>query len=420
MRPLKIAYLFQNIDFQFTEPFAVQLHISYQIDALQQSGHTVSLVALQGRNVLCTEDLEAVRGGQVGSRHFAKPGMSRTKVYRLFESGLRRVQTNLKLPYFALFDSHRMYEACVYNLRGYDILHERFNLLAFGGALASRKLNIPYVLEVNADLIAEGDFQGKPEKGAQRKFAIWATRFCFDTAQRIICVSADLKKYLAEKWALDNRKFVVLPNAADTDAFGQERDLRSIRHQLGLTDEPVVMFVGGFYPWHDLSLLVASFTNLLRTVPEARLVLVGDGETRPELEQMINEQDLRHAVIMTGAVDHRRVPELLAIADVAVAPNIPFFGGHGGSPLKIFEYMAAGKAIIASETGQIAEVIRHGHNGLLVKPGDAEGLAQAMLRLVEDPAERARLGNNARRQAVERHSWHHYSKELEQIYRGVS
>jgi glycosyltransferase involved in cell wall biosynthesis len=198
-----------------------------------------------------------------------------------------------------------------------------------------------------------------------------------------------------------------------------ETSMRSIRHHLGLTDEPVVMFVGGFYPWHDLSLLVESFGNLLRSAPDARLVLVGDGETRPTLEKMIKEQDLKHAVIMTGAVDHHRVPEMLAVADVAVAPNIPFFGGHGGSPLKIFEYMAAGKAIIASGTGQIAEVIHHGHNGLLVKPGDADDLARAMLRLINDPAERARLGRNARQQAVERHSWEHYAKELEQIYLSV-
>ena len=93
--------------------------------------------------------------------------------------------------------------------------------------------------------------------------------------------------------------------------------------------------------------------------------------------------------------------------------------GGTGTPLKLFEYMAAGKAIVATALNQAAEVIQAGHNGLLVEAGDVNGFAEAMLALLNDPVERGRLGQNARRHAVEQHSWEQYTKRLEGIYLDV-
>lgn len=418
-RRLNIAHLFQASQLRFHEPGAVQLHIFHTIQGLRQAGHRVALVALQGRRVLWTEDPQVFESDSLSPSHFARLGLSGAAPFKLFESGVRRIQTELKLPYLALFDSQRMYDACRQNLHGYDLIHERYNLLSLGGTLASRRLGIPYVLEVNADLIEEREFQGTPERGLRRRFALWATKYCFDAADRIICVSAPLKDHLIKKWAIDADKIVVVSNAADTKTFGSPYDTGSIRRRFGLTNEPVVMFVGGFYAWHDLPLLVESFASVVRQVPQARLMLVGDGRTRSVVEQTIAEHGLQHAVIMAGRVAHSQIPEMLAIADVAVAPNVAFFNGHGGSPLKVFEYMAAGKAIVATKTGQVAEVIEEGRNGLLVEPRDAPGFANAITTLLNDPAERSRLGQNARQQAVEQHSWEHYSRKLEEIYLSV-
>jgi glycosyltransferase involved in cell wall biosynthesis len=419
LHPLKIGYLFQSTGLRFSKSFAVQLHIYHQLRGLQQAGHSVSLLALQGRRVLYTEDLEAIRSSNLMNRHFGELGLSGTTSYKLLESGVRRIQTELHLPYLALFDSHRMYEACCKNLSSHDVIHERYNLMALGGAIGSRRLGIPYVLEVNADMIAEREFHGTPERGFRRRFGVWTTRFCFNTAQQIICVSVQLREHLVRKWKVSADKIVVLPNAADTEVFGRGYDVASIKCQLGLTNEPVVMFVGGFYPFHDLPLLVDSFAKVVQKIPEAKLVLVGDGRTRPKVEQMVTNNGLQRSVIMTGAVEHHRVPEMLAIADVAVAPNILFFRGHGGSPLKLYEYMAAGKAVVATRTGQVAEVIRDGHTGLLVEPGDVKGFANTIGALLADPGKRQRLGQSARQQAIARHSWEHYAERLVKIYTSV-
>jgi glycosyltransferase involved in cell wall biosynthesis len=128
---------------------------------------------------------------------------------------------------------------------------------------------------------------------------------------------------------------------------------------------------------------------------------------------------LEKTVSITGYVAHDAIPEWLAAADVVVAPYPPLPEELWFSPLKLFEYMAAGKAIVASAAGQIAEVIQHGHNGLLVRPGDVAQLAEAILDLLNDPGERQRLGHNARRQAVEQHSCAAYIRRLESLYQTV-
>jgi glycosyltransferase involved in cell wall biosynthesis len=418
---LRIAHLYQESGIRFCEPHAAQLHIYHTIRGLQQAGHEVTLLALQGRQVLCTQDLQVFKSDKLLASHYGLLGLSGAALFKWFESGVRRLQSELHVPYLALFDSYRMAEAGRQNLHGFDLIHERFNLLALGGAWASKKLGIPFVLEVNADLIEQRKFKGIPERGLRRLFALWATRLCFNTAAKIICISRDLKDHLHSKWNIEDRKLTVLPCAADVEAFGLNHNPGLVRRGLGLTTEPVVMWVGGFYPWHDLDLLLESFTNVLQRHPQARLVLVGDGQTRPEVARKVMRNGLRQAVIMTGAIAHTSMPEMLSIADVAVVPSAPVSASRGGTgaPLKLFEYMAAGKAIVATALNQAAEVIQNGHNGLLVEAGDVTGFAEAMLTLLNDSGERGRLGQNARRHAVEQHSWEQYTKRLEEIYLNI-
>jgi glycosyltransferase involved in cell wall biosynthesis len=418
---LKIAHSYQESGIQFYEPQAAQLHIYHTMRGLQQAGHEVTLLALQGRQVLCTKELQVFKSDKRLASQYGQLGWSGTALFKRFESGVRRLQSELHLPYLALFDSYRMAKAGSINLKGFDLIHERYNLLALGGVWASRKLGIPFVLEVNADLLEQRKFKGIPERGLRRLFAIWATRICFRNAAQIICISARLKKHLNTKWNIDEGKLTVLPIAADVEAFKPNHKSETVKKRLGLTTEPVVMWVGGFYPWHDLSLLLESFALVLQRRPDARLVLVGDGQTRSSVVDIVTKDGLRHAVIMTGAVAHSQVPEMLSIADVAVVPSAPITAGLGGTgtPLKLFEYMADGKAIVATAQNQAAEVIQNGHNGLLVEAGDVSGFAEAILTLLNDPAERVRLGQNARQQAIELYSWEQYTRRLEEIYLNI-
>ena len=418
---LKIAHLYQESGIRFCEPHAAQVHIYHTIRGLQRAGHEVTLLALQGRQILCTQDLQVFKSDVLPASHYGQLGLSGTSLFKGFESSVRRLQSELHLPYLALFDSYRMAEAGGKNLKGINLIHERFNLLALGGAWASRKLGIPFVLEVNADLLEQRKFKGVQERGLRRLFAVWATRMCLKTAAKVICISVDLKDHLSRNWNIEESKLTVLPCAADVEAFKPNHNSGIVRQGLGLTTEPVVIWVGGFYPWHDLDLLLESFAQILRRHPDAKLVLVGDGQTRSSVASTVTKNGLQHAVIMTGAVAHNKVAEMLSIADVAVVPSAPVTVSRGGTgtPLKLFEYMAAAKAIVATAVNQAREVILDGHNGLLVEAGDVNGFAEAMLTLLNDPAERTRLGQNAREQAVKQYSWEQYTKRLEEIYLSV-
>jgi glycosyltransferase involved in cell wall biosynthesis len=128
---------------------------------------------------------------------------------------------------------------------------------------------------------------------------------------------------------------------------------------------------------------------------------------------------LGHAARFTGLVAHAEVPRLLAAADVAVVPYPPMETDLWLSPLKLFEYLAAGKAVIASAVGQLTEVIQDGSNGLLVPPGDVPAMAAALERLLGDSALRSQLGQQAREDAVRKHSWERYLSRLERVFLAV-
>ena len=173
---LNIAHSYQEAGIKIYEPQAAQIHIYHTMRGLQRAGHQVSLLALQGRQVLFTPDLKVFKNDERTAGHYGQLGWSGTAPFKVFESGIRRLQSELQLPYLALFDSYRMAEAGSINLKGYDLIHERFNLLALGGAWASKKLGIPLVLAVIADLLEQRRFKGIQERGVRRLFAIWATR----------------------------------------------------------------------------------------------------------------------------------------------------------------------------------------------------------------------------------------------------
>jgi glycosyltransferase involved in cell wall biosynthesis len=421
MNNLNICHLFQSSGMDFSEAKGAQIHIYHTLRTLQEMGQNTLLLALQGRRVLFTDDLRIFQGIEIINKHLGKQGFSGSNMFKVFESGVRRIQREIKFPYFALFDSYRIYGACRQNIASYDILHERFNLLAFGGALASRKLGIPFVLEINADLLEQRKFKGTALKGIQHKFAEWTTRYCFSMANIIVCISKNLQEHLTERWGVPKDRLIVLPCAADVGVFSSNNNANKVRSGLGLRDEPVVMWIGGFYRWHDLNLVLDGFSTVVEQIPNVRLILVGDGETRSRVEQKVYNNNLKGVTIFTGSIPHAQIPDILSIADVVVspAPSLTADTGGTGTPLKIFVFMAAGKAIVATETSQIYGVLQHGQNGMLVTPGEVEEFAQTIIWLLNHPSHRERIGNQALNDARKFHSWERYGNQLVEIYRSL-
>jgi glycosyltransferase involved in cell wall biosynthesis len=153
--------------------------------------------------------------------------------------------------------------------------------------------------------------------------------------------------------------------------------------------------------------LAGQVAPLVHARPELRFLFVGDGDLRPEVEERLAREGAAGAARFTGLIDPPRVPEHLAACDILLSPHLPFEDGTPffGSPTKLFEYLAAGRPVVASRLGQIGRVVEHEATGLLFEPGDAEAFQAAVLRLVDHPEERRRMGERARKQAEQDHTW---------------
>jgi glycosyltransferase involved in cell wall biosynthesis len=278
----------------------------------------------------------------------------------------------------------------------FDLVYERYSLWSFAGMEHAQAVGVPGLLEVNAPLIEE---QAEHRTLVDRRAAEAVARRAFHAAAALIAVSAEVAEYLADFPGTRGRVHVI-PNGIDPDRFPPglrppgPRDLRTF----------TVGFVGTLKPWHGLPTLVEAFTLLCQRHAEARLLIVGEGPERQRLEEDLSGRGLSGVAQLTGAVPPSEVPRLLAGMDAAVAPY-PRLPRFYFSPLKVFEYMAAGLPVLASRLGQLEELIRHGINGLLCPPGDAGALAAALAGLCADPGLRQRLGEAARATVLRQHTW---------------
>jgi glycosyltransferase involved in cell wall biosynthesis len=415
----RIAYALQNTGVDLTSDVGAPSLVKQMLRGLQRAGHDVTLIELKGPRVTVVDaPCVDVPYDEAVFRE-APLGVTGTRWFRLAEGGARRLQRTLNFPYLALFDSLRFYEACLGQLPGRSLCHEYHGLSSLGAALACARLRIPYVVTLDADLLLESRVVGRPIRGIRALVAAQQERLAYRLADKIICVSAQAKQHFVEKWRVDAGKIAVLPNGVDTDLFAPRLDSCAAKKSLGLNATPTIGFLGGFQKWHGIELLLAAFQQVLVDMPDAQLLLVGDGPVRPAIEDRIQEQQLSERVHITGYVSQEKVPEILAAMDVAVAPYPRLPEELWFSPLKLYEYMAAGKAIVASRSGQIADVIRDGENGLLVEPGNVHEMAAGILALLKDGSLRASLGRRAREQAEDRHSWDRYIRRLEEIYDSV-
>ena len=294
------------------------------------------------------------------------------------------------------------------------LFYQRHGKFLFAGALLSRWMGVPLVLEYNGseDWIAR--------HWDPARFAPWlrlCERVALRAASLIVVVSNALKQQLMAS-GIPARRIVVNPNAVDPDWFHPLCGGAQLRSELGLRQRDVlVCFVGTFSYWHGVLVLGRAIRSLLDETPRARslkFLFVGNGPLASQLRTELEPYAREGSVIFAGSIPHRAVRAYLDAADILVSPHVPMPGGTPffGSPTKLFEYMAMGKAIAASALDQIAEVLEHGATALLVKPGDPADLASAVKRLASDAQLRETLGRSAREAAVARHTWRQNARRV--------
>ncbi|MEZ5101798.1 MAG: glycosyltransferase [Thermoleophilia bacterium] len=305
---------------------------------------------------------------------------------------LRRVLYNEQL----VDDLHRVLER-----RPPDVLLERASLFGTAGSLVAERLGVPHVVELNAPLAAEQEaYRG----GSLGELAAAAERWTLGRADVVLTVSSLLARHAIRCGAAPERVHV-LPNGVDPAAFHPGPRDATLRRRLGLGAGPLVGFVGGLRPWHGIEALPGLLARLATVHPSVRLVVVGDGPLAGQLAGELAARGLTGCASLLGALPHEDVAAVVRELDVALAPYPRPEHEFYFSPLKLFEYMACGVPVVASRLGQIAEVVRDGETGLLVPPGDADALATACRRLLDEPALAQRLGAAAAAEVARRYTW---------------
>lgn len=406
---LKIGYVMQADSVEMTKVSGPQLHVKAVVQGLVARGHSVRTLAVQqDRTVtMWSDDLTTWQPAELS--------ISKSQWFSVTESIMRGVQSRLRLPFIRLYDSRRFAEACATSLLGCEILYERFGWLSYGALMAAKRMSIPLVYEVNGDLAEEYQQLGIKLTRLQWFVINVVTKRMFEQADQVIAVSETLRERIIKRWRIDPSKVTVVANGAHVDKFLDSHKAEEARERCPLQEAPVVMFVGGFQPWHGIDLLVEAFGRIAAAVPRAKLILVGDGPVRNEIRRFADRLQLGERVVMPGTVAHEDLPALLNTAHVVVVNPRVSRVSIAQSPLKLFEYMAAGKAIVAPVTSEAERFLTHGVNALLVPPNDPDALANALLELLERDQMRLALGQAARRQAIEKHSWDHTVFELEAI-----
>jgi glycosyltransferase involved in cell wall biosynthesis len=296
-----------------------------------------------------------------------------------------------------------------------DFIYQRYARFSWAGVAAAVKTKRPLFLEYNGSEVWLGrhwDRVGRLDLLERYE------RLNLDAAARIFVVSEVERKNL-EARGIASGKIVVNPNGVDVERFRPGAGGGAARRELGLkANEVVAGFVGTFGPWHGVEKLAEAIKSTPANVP-VRFLLVGSGALHPEVEKQLAVEASAGRVIFTGSVDHDRVPALLDACDILVAPHVPLADGSEffGSPTKVFEYMAMGKAIVASRLGQIGEVLENKETALLVGPGNAGELAAAIVKLVESDELRARLGAKAREVAEREFTWKHNAQRVLDAYK---
>lgn len=294
-----------------------------------------------------------------------------------------------------------------------EVIYERRLSPKISYAL-SRLVGLPFIVELNG-VEEEAAMQGRADTSPLRRWKARVRRRMLRRANAIVAVTPQLADHTARRLNIDPARIATVPNGVDTDRF-RPLDASSARKALGMEDRPWIGFVGNLVSWQGVEFAIRAMPHVLRLHGDARLAIVGDGMSRKALESEASKLGVRSQVSFLGSVPYERVPLHIAAFAVGVAPFVRRRNEAAGlSPLKIYEYMASGRPVVASDLPGVRQALASSGGGVVVPPEDPSALAENVSRLLSDPSLRDAMGRRAREYALAECTWAKTAGRIERV-----
>lgn len=375
------------------------VHVKEVVKGLRERGHHVGLVA---------SSLNKVEE----SPHFYNLSIIPSFMLRFF-----RLK---KQPYVA--SSIFLFLYLLKILPQYDIIYARDYhtvIMAFLPRLVFKK---KLVFEINGIANEEQSLKSQSILNGIVFFLIReAEKMAARYSEKIISVTPYIRAYLIENYNCPPEKVIAITNGVNIKKFHPIHDellLDSLRTKLGIAKEDtVISFVGNLAPWQGIETLIEVAPLLSRKIGGIKFLVIGDGILKNEFKDKVDSLRLSDRFIFTGMVEYEQIPFYINIADICVLPKRKLRSGY--SPIKLYEYMACSKPVVASRVEGL-EFIEEEGAGRLAEPGDAIGLEKALYDLIKEPQERMKFGQRGLKIARERFSWESKVTKIEEVLKGLA
>lgn len=296
----------------------------------------------------------------------------------------------------------------------FNTIYQRYSLGNIFGVFLRRVYKVPLILEFNGSEV----WVSKNWSNSKVYFLNLLSKIellNLNFADKIIVVSQVLKNTLIEK-GITPEKILVNPNGVDCSIYKPNCGGDKIRQKLGVSTEFIIGFIGTFGKWHGAIVMAKAIRLYFENYPDSttKFLLIGEGNDLAEVKDIIKKAGVEKSVIYTGRIDQSEGPSYLDACNVLLSPHIPNPDGTDffGSPTKLFEYMAMGKTIIASNLNQIGEILEHNKTAILIEPNNETILAETIEKAIENPELYKKLGENARNEVLAKYTW---DKHVEKI-----
>jgi glycosyltransferase involved in cell wall biosynthesis len=299
----------------------------------------------------------------------------------------------------------------------FDFVFQHLHDFNYSASIVKRKTGIPTLIHVDSIELWVKKNWGKLYF---EKLLKWAEEIQWEYCDAILTISNVVKRDLV-RFGVDEKKIFVNPNGVNPDVFHPNISGERIKEKLDLQKNYVIGFTGTFGQWHGVEVLAKAAKYIVKAIPNAKIIFIGDGLLRPRVEQIIKDDNVEKNCILTGMLPFNEMPEYLAACDVLVSPTVNNDDGSETfcSPIKLFEYMAMAKPIVGSAVGQLNDVIKPGFNGLLFEEKNLEDFTSQIEYLFKNPDKASEMGINARKDAINIYDWKHNAQRILNAYKWV-